>query len=151
MSALPPKGDIGTQSRNVRFAPKADIGSLFDHLVGASEQRWWDRQPERLGGFKVDDEIELGSPLHWQILRLLAFENATDVSAREAMRLDEARTVAHQPVGFRKILLRSERRQFLANRERRHFRPILERHVRLNDEPLRPGAEATKRRLDFTF
>jgi len=24
MSALPPKADIGTQSRNVRFVPKAD-------------------------------------------------------------------------------------------------------------------------------
>ena len=27
MSALPPKADIGTQSRNVRFVPKADIGT----------------------------------------------------------------------------------------------------------------------------
>src|SRR5262249_62408473 len=26
MSALPPKADIGTQERNVRFVPKADIG-----------------------------------------------------------------------------------------------------------------------------
>jgi hypothetical protein len=25
MSVLPPKADIGTQSRNVRFVPKADI------------------------------------------------------------------------------------------------------------------------------
>jgi hypothetical protein len=25
MSALPPKADIGTQSRNVRYVPKADI------------------------------------------------------------------------------------------------------------------------------
>ena len=25
MSALPPKADIGTQSRDVRFVPKADI------------------------------------------------------------------------------------------------------------------------------
>jgi hypothetical protein len=25
MSALPPKADIGTQSRNVRIAPKADM------------------------------------------------------------------------------------------------------------------------------
>jgi hypothetical protein len=25
MSALPPKADIGTQSRNVRFVPKADL------------------------------------------------------------------------------------------------------------------------------
>jgi N-acetyltransferase len=29
MSALPPKADIGTQSRNVRFVPKADIGRLI--------------------------------------------------------------------------------------------------------------------------
>jgi hypothetical protein len=27
MSALPPKADIGTQSRDVRFVPKADIGN----------------------------------------------------------------------------------------------------------------------------
>src|SRR5262249_29591093 len=27
MSALPPKADIGTQPRDVRFVPKADIGS----------------------------------------------------------------------------------------------------------------------------
>ena len=28
MSALPPKADIGTQSQNVRFVPKADIGTF---------------------------------------------------------------------------------------------------------------------------
>src|SRR5215467_12847925 len=28
MSALPPKADIGTHSRDVRFVPKADIGRL---------------------------------------------------------------------------------------------------------------------------
>src|SRR5262249_42449999 len=28
MSALPPKADIGTQSRNVCFVPKADINAL---------------------------------------------------------------------------------------------------------------------------
>jgi hypothetical protein len=32
MSALPPKADIETQSRHVRFVPKADIGSI--RLVG---------------------------------------------------------------------------------------------------------------------
>jgi hypothetical protein len=38
MSALPPKADIGTQSRNVRFVPKADIRSAsFDRLVGDGE------------------------------------------------------------------------------------------------------------------
>jgi hypothetical protein len=41
MSALPPKADIGTQSRDVRFVPKADIlrrskiVPFMIHLVGA--------------------------------------------------------------------------------------------------------------------
>ena len=30
MSALPPKADIGTQSRHVRFGPEADIGTHLD-------------------------------------------------------------------------------------------------------------------------
>ena len=38
MSALPPKADIGTQSWNVRFVPKADIHHSFDHMVGARHQ-----------------------------------------------------------------------------------------------------------------
>src|SRR6516165_8207382 len=36
MSALPPKADIGTRSRNVRFVPKADISQL---LTGRSSPR----------------------------------------------------------------------------------------------------------------
>jgi hypothetical protein len=44
MSALPLKADIGTQPRNVRFVPKADIlrcskeRRLFDDLVGTRQQ-----------------------------------------------------------------------------------------------------------------
>jgi hypothetical protein len=37
MSALPPKADIGTQSWNVRFVPKADIRWLLDQLISAGE------------------------------------------------------------------------------------------------------------------
>ena len=45
MSALPPKADIGTQPRDVRFVPKADImrcsKTLFDYpsLIEAPERR----------------------------------------------------------------------------------------------------------------
>ena len=45
MSALPPKADIAEGDHHVRFVPKADIlrcgkgTPLFDHLVGAGEQR----------------------------------------------------------------------------------------------------------------
>ena len=36
MSALPPKADIGTHSRNVRFVPKADIPHLLTKQLGVS-------------------------------------------------------------------------------------------------------------------
>jgi len=56
MSALPPKADIGTQSWNVRFVPKADIGGaakerLFNHLIGAGKERRRDFEAERFGRF----------------------------------------------------------------------------------------------------
>ena len=44
MSALPPKADMCSTTRDVRFGPKADScsaakkRSLFDHLLGASEE-----------------------------------------------------------------------------------------------------------------
>jgi hypothetical protein len=60
ISAIPPKADIGTQPRNVRFVPKADICGaakfqLFDHLVGAGEHLRWDGDTKRLGGPEVND------------------------------------------------------------------------------------------------
>jgi hypothetical protein len=36
MSALPPKADIRQHEWNVRFGPKADIRTSFDHLVGTT-------------------------------------------------------------------------------------------------------------------
>jgi hypothetical protein len=35
--------------------PGAAILSLFDHIVGASEQRRWDGQTERLRGLEIDN------------------------------------------------------------------------------------------------
>ena len=43
-----------------RLPAKAEVGSLLDHLVGGRQQRFRDGKAERLGGFEVDDEIELG-------------------------------------------------------------------------------------------
>jgi hypothetical protein len=43
---------------------------LFDHLVGAQEERFWDRQTKNLGGRKIEDEIELGRLLDREVGRL---------------------------------------------------------------------------------
>src|SRR5262249_54177916 len=50
MSALPPKADIGTQSRNVRFVPKADIlqcGKERRYSISSSTNRKASLQPQR--------------------------------------------------------------------------------------------------------
>ena len=39
MSALPPKADIGTRSRNVRYVPKADIMRCGKNIVIRSPRR----------------------------------------------------------------------------------------------------------------
>ena len=47
MSALHPKADMCSATRNVRFVPIADIALLFDDLVGAREQRGRTEKPGR--------------------------------------------------------------------------------------------------------
>src|SRR5262245_58414152 len=99
MSALPPKADIGTQPRDVRFVPKADIRSsirLFDDLVrlGGEIRRHLDA--ERLGGPEIDDELKFGRLHHWQVSGLLAPQNPPSVNASMGVAIADACAVAHQ-------------------------------------------------------
>ena len=54
---------------------------LFDHLVGAAEERERDGDAERAGSLQIEDQLELGFLLHRQVGRILAFENAADINA----------------------------------------------------------------------
>jgi hypothetical protein len=67
MSASPLKADIIGRERDIRFGPIAEIGGSFDYLIGAGEQRLGDIQAQRLGRLQVDDQLEFGRRLHWQI------------------------------------------------------------------------------------
>ena len=66
---------------------------LFDHLVGAAEQRWRNVEAERLGGLEVDGQLEFGRRLYRQIGRLLPLEDAIDVSGSAIVWIDSVRDV----------------------------------------------------------
>src|SRR5262245_36313529 len=96
MSALPPKADMCSATRDVRYGPKADIGYLFDHFVGAGEQRWRHGETKRLGGLKIDHQFVLGRCLHRKIGGLLALENAIDVAGCAPELVGEIRPIGDQ-------------------------------------------------------
>src|SRR5262249_209104 len=102
MSALPRIATAKANSRksHVRFTPEsghvrckgecplwaksdsctAAKGWLFDHLVGAREQRRRHREAELLCRFEIDHQFVFRWRLNRKIGRLLAFEDAIDVN-----------------------------------------------------------------------
>src|SRR5262245_31931778 len=69
---------------------------LFDHLVGASEQRWWYGEPKRLGGLQIDHQLVLGRLLHGKVRGLVALEDAIDVAGRAPIRVAPIQPVGDQ-------------------------------------------------------
>src|SRR5262249_56213795 len=55
---------------------------LFDHLVGDREQPVGNFEAERLCGLEVDRQLVLDRVLHRKVGRLLALEDAIDVTGR---------------------------------------------------------------------
>src|SRR6266581_3309321 len=51
----------------------------FDHLVGAVEERGRHTETERLRGLEIDDQLELGRLLDWQVCRVGPFQDLINV------------------------------------------------------------------------
>jgi hypothetical protein len=95
MSASGQKQTLRHRLREVRFAPQSghrELASicpfsanrrhqacLFDHLVGAGEERRWHSNAKRIGGFHIDDQLETSWLLDRQIGGLGAFEDFVDI------------------------------------------------------------------------
>src|SRR5207245_9913499 len=68
----------------------------LDGLVCPYQQRLRDRQPKRLRGLEVDDQLELSRLQDRQVRRPLTFENPAAVDACLAICVGDAAAVAHQ-------------------------------------------------------
>jgi hypothetical protein len=58
---------------------------LLDYLIRPRQQRWWDRQTERLGGLEVDGEIELRGVFDGKISGLGTLNELIDVASGTAV------------------------------------------------------------------
>jgi hypothetical protein len=94
---------------------KQTSGCLFDHLVGAREQRWRHGEAERLGGGQVDDEIEFGRLLNRKIGRVGTFENLVNVAGGSASQVNHICPVGHERARCHKFSKTLKRWQQLPN------------------------------------
>ena len=68
---------------------------LFDHCVGAAEQRQRHGKTQRLGCLEIDNELHFGRLLNGQIRWLLAFENPSRITAGLTLRIGQIRSIPH--------------------------------------------------------
>src|SRR5262245_31441209 len=85
--------------------------SLFDHLVGAHQERFRYRQSKRLCGLKIDNKLKLRRVLHRQVNRLGTSQYAVNI-ARPSLKLAyRIEAIRHQSARFGIKSQRTERRQ----------------------------------------
>src|SRR5262249_29416277 len=101
MSALPPKADMCSALAYVCFGPKADSctaakRSLFDHLIGAGEQRRRNFEAKCFSGLEVNHQLVLSWRLNWHVSWVFALEDAVDIAGGTPERVDEIRSIGNQ-------------------------------------------------------
>jgi hypothetical protein len=131
---------------NSPYVPGADLSrcsklrvqnlNLFDHLVGAREQRGRNREAERFGGLEVDVQHDFGCLLDRQFGRLVALENPAGIDSGQAVRVGGIGAIAHQPTSRDKLVGYAPTRwDAVAGRQRRNLtRPAYEESVWSDDE-----------------
>jgi len=116
---------------------------LFDHLVGAGEQRRRHSEAEYPCRRVIDDKLELGGLHDRQVRRFRTLEDATGIDTDLTIRIRQAGSVAHQaadfgiftrPIGGRERVARRQEDQLDTSADKRqrwkHTRAWLQRPSR---------------------
>ena len=82
MSASPPKADMCAALGDVRFVPIADMANFIRSLRLRAQAALGDVKAKRFGGLEVDHQLIFSRRLNRYIGRLLAFEDAINVTGR---------------------------------------------------------------------
>jgi len=70
MSGVPPRADIRRTSREVRVVPEADscsaakYGRSFEQCVGPKQERFWNREADRLCSLQIDGQLKFPGLLY---------------------------------------------------------------------------------------
>src|SRR6516162_7056180 len=98
------------KSRRPQAAIKA---GLFNHLVGAGEQRRRHVEAERLGSREVDHQFVFDRRLHRQVGWLLALEDTVDVAGGTAILVTQIAPVGDQAAGADEVAEGVDRRKLV--------------------------------------
>ena len=87
--------------------------ALFDHLVGAGEQRGRHGETERFGRLEIDHQFEFSWLLHRQVGGFLALEDAIDIDCGAAEQIGSLNSVGDQAATPGELRNRIDCRQML--------------------------------------
>ena len=73
------KRRLSTAHANNRLTQRSKQISSFNHLVSLGEHQNWDLKAEGVSGLEIDHQFYLGALLDWEVSRLGALENFSDV------------------------------------------------------------------------
>src|SRR5215472_14846638 len=84
---------------------------LFDHLVGAQEERVGKGKADGFGSLEIDNEFKFRGQLNGQVGGSCAFENPVDIAGRATIRIGNARSVTDHPSVIDVFALSVDRRE----------------------------------------